>query len=54
MKIFIALKERCKLQKALCVKVVFNRADFEWLLTVKLTSKFVFLHYKNMMQGLGD
>ena len=29
MKLFIALKVRCKLQKALCVKVVFNRVNFE-------------------------
>ena len=31
MKLFIALKERYKLQKALRVKVVFNRVNFECL-----------------------
>ena len=41
MKLFIASKERYKLQKALRVKVVFNRVNFEWLVTVNLTSKFV-------------
>ena len=38
MKLFIALKERCQLQRALRVKVVFNRVNFEWLVTVELTS----------------
>ena len=42
MKLFIALKERYKLQKALRVKVFFNTVNFEWKVTVKLTSKFVF------------
>ena len=41
MKLFISLKERYKLQKALRVKVVFNRVNFEWLVTVKLTSKLI-------------
>ena len=57
MKLFIALKKRCKLQKALRVKMVFNRVNFEWLVTVKLTSKFVFQlssKKKNFMQGHRD
>ena len=29
----------------MCVKVVFNRVNFEWLVTVTLTSKFVFQIY---------
>ena len=39
------------------VKVVFNRVNFEWLVTVKLTSKSVFFKIsikKNIMQGHGD
>jgi len=47
-------KKKCG-EKKMRVKVVFHRVNFEWLVTVKLSSKFVVkVSLKNIMQGHGD
>ena len=60
MKLFITLKERCKLKNALRVKVVFNSLKGEFWVAgdgqvIKLQNLcFKFPFKKNIMQGQGD